>query len=362
MPCMVNWRVAINAALRGATGYQLTRAEPLEGGSPSPQQTRTLAEAAVAMGYRVDGLGEDALVASPKTPARRRLRVDALDDNTWVAQREGRRRREVVPIGSPALRTHLVLDLTAARRNTHGVQRLLGAYLAHEQVSMVLTTLGINVVLDVGANVGQYAAGLREHGYRGRIVSFEPVPRLAARLRERAKDDDDWLVLDCALGEEAGTAEINASPGTLSSLLEPSDFGRDWSSHLTDVHTESILVSRLDSLWEQVTAGIDSPRVYMKMDTQGFDLPAFRGAGDRIGEVLALQSEVACVPIYEGMARLPESLAVYEDAGFEIAGMYPVTFHRRTLRVIEFDMIMVRAEASQVAAPHDAEAAATDEV
>jgi len=237
----------------------------------------------------------------------------------------------------------------------HAVQRLVGAYLAHEQVSMVLNTLRINVVLDVGANVGQYALQLREHGYRGRIVSFEPIPQFAARLRERAKDDEDWLILECALGEEEGSAEINASPGTLSSLLEPSDFGRDWSAQLSDVHTETIRVSRLDSLWEQATDGIDDPRVYMKMDTQGFDLPAFRGAGDRTPEVLALQSEVACVPIYEGMARLPESLAVYEGAGFEIAGMYPVTFHRKTLRVIEFDMIMVRADTGQESVSHDTE-------
>ncbi len=356
MPGMVNWRVAINAGLRRTTGYHLTRADAQ--GRSASLKAATLAEAAVALGYRTDQLSEDALVAWPKNPAGRAIVVDALDDDTWVARRNGRRRREVVQIGSPALRTHLVLDLAAARGNMYGLQRLVGAYLAHEQVSLVLRTLAINIVLDVGANVGQYGAQLREHGYRGRIVSFEPVPRLAARLRERAKDDDDWLVFDCALGEEDGTAEINASPGTLSSLLEPSDFGRDWSPKLSDVHTEHIAVSRLDSLWERVTDGVDSPRVYMKMDTQGFDLQAFRGAGDRLEEVLALQSEVACVPIYEGMSRLPESLADYEGAGFEIAGMYPVTFHRQTIRVIEFDMIMVRAQTDQGTVPHDAEVAA----
>jgi FkbM family methyltransferase len=340
---MVNWRVAINAGLRKTTGYQLNKAAP-DGGSPTAHQ-RTLVDAARAMGYRVAPLGDDAFVASPRHPANRGIVVDPLDKNTWVAQRGGRR-REAVQIGADSLRTHLVLDLPAARKNPWAVQRLVGAFVAHEQVSLVLRTLDIDVVLDVGANIGQFATQLRSHGYRGRIVSFEPIPQLAARLRERAKDDDDWMVFDCALGEEAGTAEINATPGTLSSLLEPSDFGRDWSASLGDAHTETITVSRLDSLWEQITEGITSPRVYMKMDTQGFDLQAFAGAGDRIADVLALQSEVACVPIYEGMARMPESLAIYEGAGFEIAGMYPVTFHRSTLRVIEFDMIMVRADAA----------------
>jgi hypothetical protein len=45
------------------------------------------------------------------------------------------------------------------------------------------------------------------------------------------------------------------------------------------------------------------------------------------------------------MPRLPEQISTYEAEGFEITGMFPVTRHRPTLRVIEFDVTMVRAEA-----------------
>jgi hypothetical protein len=81
------------------------------------------------------------------------------------------------------------------------------------------------------------------------------------------------------------------------------------------------------------------------MDTQGYDVQTFRGAGSRLDDVIAMQSEVACVPIYENMPRFPEQLQEYEAAGFEITGMFPVTRHGPTYRVIEFDMVMIRTAA-----------------
>ncbi len=274
----------------------------------------------------------------PRTSVRR------LGRHGWLVE-SGPRRRKVRRIGPPELGTHLVYSPRAARGDMHRFQKKLGELLAEEQIGWVLRELGINCVLDVGANKGQYATRLRETGYTGRIVSFEPLPHLVAPLRKAAEADPDWLVHECALGDENTTTEINVVPGKMSSLLPSSDFGRSWSSKLREQHTETIELRRLDSLLDEAVAGLDEPRVYLKMDTQGYDLQTFRGAGDRIHDILGMQSEVSCVPIYDGMPRLPEQLTEYESAGFEIAGMFPVSRHVKTLRVIEFDCVMVRAAA-----------------
>ena len=96
---------------------------------------------------------------------------------------------------------------------------------------------------------------------------------------------------------------------------------------------------------DEALQGIAEPRVYLKLDTQGYDLLAFRGAGRRVDDLLAMQSEVSCLPIYEGMPQLEEQLGEYRSAGFDIAGLFPVSMHRPTLRVLEFDAVMVRKEA-----------------
>ena len=57
-----------------------------------------------------------------------------------------------------------------------------------------------------------------------------------------------------------------------------------------------------------------------------------------------MQSEIPCVPIYDGMPTMTEMLTEYISAGLEIAGMYEVSRHLRSLRVIEFDVLFVRAD------------------
>ena len=94
---------------------------------------------------------------------------------------------------------------------------------------------------------------------------------------------------------------------------------------------------------DELLAGLDEPRPYLKLDTQGFDLDVFAGAGDAIRRFVGMQSELALMEIYKGMPRMQDALAAYEGAGFEVAALYPVSRQTRTARVLEYDCVMVRA-------------------
>jgi FkbM family methyltransferase len=252
------------------------------------------------------------------------------------------RGRRIIKLGRNDLGVDLLVDDKRLRRHLSMAQKRVGEYFIGEEVARVLRATEANLVLDVGANVGQFAQGLRRSGYAGRIVSFEPVAEPFARLRAAAEGDALWSAYNCALGADDGTAEINRVPGTMSSLLPASDFGKRWSDRLRQQTAETIQVRRLDSVLDDVTDGLDPVRAYLKLDTQGFDLQVFAGAHASLDRVVAMQSEMSCVPIYDGMPRLPEQWSVYEDAGFEAAGVYPVTRDGTTLRAIELDLVMVR--------------------
>src|SRR4051794_25190477 len=256
-----------------------------------------------------------------------------------VARRPAPRVRRMAP------GTVLVTDRRRARRHWMEAEKALGAHLAARHVAGVLELYRANVVLDVGANRGQFGRRLRAYGFRGHIVSFEPVAATFAELERRAAQDPRWTAHRCALGEADGTTTMRVVPGTMSSVLTPTAFGADRYGQLAGAVEEEVPVRRLDGLLDEVLAHVPAPRPFLKLDTQGFDLPAFRGTGARTADLVGLQSEVALLVIYEGMPRMPEALAAYEAAGFEVSGLFQVSRQSATARLVEADCVMVRAGA-----------------
>jgi FkbM family methyltransferase len=271
--------------------------------------------------------------------------VQRVRNGAWLVQRSGGERPplRLQRIGSAKAGPVLLLDDDRSQKRMRQYRNEISDYLAGEYLARVLEKMRIDCVLDVGANRGQFARRVRERGFTGRIVSFEPVSHLQADVRKAAAKDPGWFVLPYALGDTDGSAQIHVA-GKMSSMLGPTEFGKDWASGIRDSPTEAVEVRRLDSVLDEATAGLGNPRILLKLDTQGYDLQAFRGAGDRLAEVSALLSEVSCVPIYDGMPRMPEQISEYESAGFEISAMSPVSWHHKSLRVIEFDVLMVRPE------------------
>jgi len=211
-------------------------------------------------------------------------------------------------------------------------------------LSIVLRTLGINCVIDVGANKGQFGSLLRSVGYSGRIVSFEPLDFCYSVLKELARSDADWKIFPFALGGKACQLEMQQLKASeLSSFLFPGEEARRrFTSEADVIQVKKVEVRRLDSLFHEIINGIREPQVYLKIDTQGFDLEVFRGAGDCVDALLGLQSEMSVVQLYEGMPDYLESLSVYRAAGFEVTGFYPIYRIKNEWIIGEFDCVMVK--------------------
>jgi FkbM family methyltransferase len=202
----------------------------------------------------------------------------------------------------------------------------------------LLRELKVNCVLDVGANAGQFASELRGIGYRERLISFEPVQREFAAMSRRFANDPKWMGYQLALGSEEKIAKINIQARSdLSSFL-------NYARKETDVQCQEVEIKRLDNLFLQLIRDIPSPRVFLKMDTQGFDMEVFKGATGCLDSVVGLQSELSVKPDYENMPHYLEALAFYEASGFELYNM-SVVARMFGKDLVELNCFMKRATA-----------------
>ncbi len=205
----------------------------------------------------------------------------------------------------------------------------------------IILEYDINLVLDVGANTGQFAEGLRNF-YSGMIVSFEPISEYVAALEKKAASDDSWLVMPFALGEESKTLEINLYKGTqLGSFLQTNEFSRNWlGSRANQKGKEKVGIKRFDEVVDSLPLHADGTRILLKSDTQGFDLSVFEGMGDSISDVHAILSEASVIPIYAESPHWLEALKIYENHGFSVVDLTPVS--RDGHFVVEYDCLMVK--------------------
>jgi FkbM family methyltransferase len=220
----------------------------------------------------------------------------------------------------------------------------------HEaQLAAVLARFEITCVLDVGANLGQYAAMLREQGFGGRIVSFEPLADAHAALLRRAAKDARWQIAPrLAIGDRDGEVELEVSAESdMSSVLPQSDLLRTISPSSAVLGRERVPMARLERAAEPYLLPDD--RIFLKIDTQGFEPQVLAGAGGLLPRLSGLQLEMSLVPCYEGEVGFRAMLDRLAAAGFEPYLFIPGYFERKLGRQLQLDGVFMRAPPASAA-------------
>ena len=208
----------------------------------------------------------------------------------------------------------------------------------------------VDCVFDIGANTGQYATMLREMiGFRGPIISFEPIPELAAALKVEAASMPNWYVEALALDRESGPATFNVMSETqFSSLRRPSadqpGIFRADNAVAREVPVMRATIAEVLPRWQEK---LGFKRPFLKMDTQGNDLAVVEGAGAALARFVGLQSELAIQTLYEGATDYAETIRRYQALGFELSALIPNN-RGHFPQLIEIDCVMFRRDAKPV--------------
>jgi FkbM family methyltransferase len=200
----------------------------------------------------------------------------------------------------------------------------------------------IDTVLDVGANEGQYALSLRELGFRGRIISFEPLAVAHQWLQRSAVKDASWIIPPrMAIGNQEGKIRLNvASNGASSSILPMLDAHQRGAPDVEYVGTEVVPISRLDRVAKEFLG--EARNIFLKVDAQGFELQVLQGATELIFRIAGAQLELSLVPLYESQALFSELIDWMRKEGFNIWGILPGLADNSSGRLLQADVVFFR--------------------
>lgn len=200
----------------------------------------------------------------------------------------------------------------------------------------------IDTILDIGANIGQFAISLRQAGYQGQIISFEPLSDAYAKLYEQAAIDPRWKIHPrCALGDRNGETKINISGNSeSSSILEMMESHSIAAPESKYIGSESCPIHTLDFIAKNYL-NKDST-VFLKLDTQGYEWQVLDGAIETLPLVHGILLEASMIELYSGQRLWKDFIQRLEKEGFEIWSIDQVFSDPKTGKTLQYDMVFFR--------------------
>ena len=225
-------------------------------------------------------------------------------------------------------------------------QRKLYHLWEQNHLRQVFERYEVDCVFDIGANYGQYAEMLRRRvGFRGRIISFEPIPEAAAALRAKAAGDPNWLIQEMAVSSHDGEQVFNLmNDSEFSSLSRPKADDSLLFGYKNAVNrTVSVKTEKLQTAYLRLHGTYGFKRPFLKLDTQGFDVEIISHARDMLSSFVGLQSELAVTPLYESSVDFRDAITLYESCGFKMSAFVPNNAGHFPV-LVETDCIMIRSD------------------
>lgn len=215
---------------------------------------------------------------------------------------------------------------------------------AETQLIKALELAGINLVFDIGANEGQFAREIREYGYTGKIVSFEPLSSVRKSLLEFASADANWEIHDqSAIGDKDGDIEIHIAGNSVSSSVLPMlDSHSSAAAGSAYVASEQVPIARLDSVANQYIKPVSN--LFIKIDTQGFEWQVLDGAPETLLQARGVLCEMSLVPLYNSQRLWKDIIVRLEAAGFVLWAIQKGFTNPKTGQTLQINGIFIRNE------------------
>jgi FkbM family methyltransferase len=167
--------------------------------------------------------------------------------------------------------------------------------------------LELRCVVDGGAHEGAWTRELKQVYPHAEVLCVEPRAGAQAKLRELASDLDGIHIVQTLLGPEDAQVQFNESLDRSSVL--PNFAGQRFGQTSTvPMTTLDAVVRKLNTPWPDL----------IKLDLQGFELEALRGATECMQHAQALLLELSLYRFQQGAPLAAEMIGFLGERGFRL--------------------------------------------
>ena len=191
------------------------------------------------------------------------------------------------------------------------------AHAEQKNYQKLLDYYKIDLIFDVGANIGQYAQEVFDFGYQGKLVSFEPMSKEHDIILQKSKNNINWDVAPrMAIGEKEGLVQFNVSENSVSSsILEANDYVLEFDPEIKYIKKENVTLRSMNNLYAEYSIGFNN--IFLKLDVQGYEASVLEGAAKVLHNFKGIHLEFSLNPLYHGEKGLFEMLKLIEPYGFK---------------------------------------------
>lgn len=184
----------------------------------------------------------------------------------------------------------------------------------------IINNYKIDTLFDIGANCGQYSKNLREMGYNGKIISFEPLKSAFEKLEQVSSGDKKWIVNNYAMGDKNIKSVINVAGNSYSSsILDMLPNHLNSAPESRYINKQEIVIKKLDSIYSSFCSIKNS--VMVKIDTQGYEKNVLDGAAKSLKNIKIIQLEMSILPLYENEMLFIEMINYLDKKGFQLSSL-----------------------------------------
>ncbi|MDT4937492.1 MAG: hypothetical protein QOG80_1163 [Pseudonocardiales bacterium] len=194
-------------------------------------------------------------------------------------------------------------------------------------------------VIDVGANVGRWSAGILRLCRPDRLLAIEPQPSVLDALRRRIGENPAVEIVQAAVGRETGTIDFHVTSHVDgASVLRPrTEMNEIYGVGYDVVETMPVRVVRLDD----IAADLDEVTL-LKIDVQGYEQFVLEGAEQTLQRTRHVVLEVLFASHYEDDLLFADLDTLMTARGFALVNVAPPFTHEG--RALWSDAVYSRRE------------------